>query len=216
VANVKKRSVAYIIIISLITFGIYFIYWLFSTGRELRELTGEEQPKVKYLIIVVILSVVAGIFRSITTTQGLSGPGIGTVLTIAIGGIATIAAIVFSIIYYWQYSKAVNKVSNGEKSAGLLMAMFIIFWPVAMGMAQSELNKHVGATPAKPATPMVKPATPTTKPAVKSTVKPAVKPATPAVTKKTPAAKTPKPSQPTPASAAPAKAPKPAQTKPLK
>ncbi|MBU0527225.1 MAG: DUF4234 domain-containing protein [Candidatus Micrarchaeota archaeon] len=48
--SVKKRGVLFVIALSLITFGIYAIYWFYQTRNELNELTGETTSPILWTI----------------------------------------------------------------------------------------------------------------------------------------------------------------------
>ncbi len=48
--SVKKRGVLFVIALSLITFGIYAIYWFYHTRNELNELTGETTSPILWTI----------------------------------------------------------------------------------------------------------------------------------------------------------------------
>lgn len=105
---VKERSIAFVVILSLITFGIYLIYWLYSTTVELRDdLKVKDAPKTWWIIMFFIPFV----------------------------------NIVFAILYYWKYSKAIEKISKGKRSAALMMVLFLFIGVVAVALAQMELNK---------------------------------------------------------------------------
>jgi hypothetical protein len=54
----KPRGVAFVIIIGLITLGIYFIYWAYKTGDEIKRYSGEGLGGVLWLVIWIVLSIV--------------------------------------------------------------------------------------------------------------------------------------------------------------
>jgi hypothetical protein len=54
----QPRGVAFVIIIGLITFGIYLIYWAYKTGDEIKRYSGEGLGGVLWLVIWVLLSIV--------------------------------------------------------------------------------------------------------------------------------------------------------------
>ena len=47
----QRRGVAFVIIISIITLGIYFLYWHYKTGEELKRYSGEGLGGVLWLVI---------------------------------------------------------------------------------------------------------------------------------------------------------------------
>lgn len=51
---VKKRNVALVILFTLITFGIYGIYWLVSTTLELKELGAKNTPNPWILLALLV------------------------------------------------------------------------------------------------------------------------------------------------------------------
>jgi hypothetical protein len=54
----QPRGIAFVIIISLITFGIYYLYWTYVTFDEMKRRTGEGLGGVLGLVIGILLSIV--------------------------------------------------------------------------------------------------------------------------------------------------------------
>jgi len=54
----QVRSPAFVIIISIITLGIYFLYWHYKTGEELKRYSGEGLGGVLWLVIAIVLGIV--------------------------------------------------------------------------------------------------------------------------------------------------------------
>ena len=54
----RPRGVAFVIIISIITFGIYFLYWLYKTGEETKRYSGEGLGGVLWLVIGLVVGIV--------------------------------------------------------------------------------------------------------------------------------------------------------------
>ncbi len=50
------------------------------------------------------------------------------------------------LLTLWKHAKAIEALSGGEKSGGMLFVIALVFAPGYWYMAQAELNKH--ATPA--------------------------------------------------------------------
>jgi len=53
-----RRGIAFVIIISLVTLGIYSIYWAYKTGDEIKRYSGEGLGGVLWLVIWIILGIV--------------------------------------------------------------------------------------------------------------------------------------------------------------
>ena len=106
--GIKRRNPFLVFLFTLITLGIYGIYWLVSTTRELQRTT-QSAPKPWWLWLLLI-------------------PLVGYVVR---------------IVYYWKYSKALEELS-GFSAIGMFV-LWILLSPVAMILAQIELNKHASA-----------------------------------------------------------------------
>ena len=51
-ANIKKRNPALVVIFSIITLGIYFIYWIVKTKEEIKSL-GADIPTAWFIIVPI-------------------------------------------------------------------------------------------------------------------------------------------------------------------
>ena len=123
---VKYRHPALVILFTIITLGIYAIYWLVSTTNELHELKARSAPNPWLILWMLLLSI---------------GGSVLTVFT-ALGWIPYIAGFVVMIYFYVRYSKAIVEASKGRASFALLIIFWIIFSPVSIILSQIELNKH--------------------------------------------------------------------------
>jgi amino acid transporter len=54
----QKRGVAFVIIIGIITLGIYWIYWAYKTQEEMKQHSGEGLGGVLGLVIWILLTIV--------------------------------------------------------------------------------------------------------------------------------------------------------------
>jgi H+/Cl- antiporter ClcA len=106
---VKYRNLVLIIVFSIITLGIYAIYWLVSTTNELRRMTSSA-PNPWFLLLLLV----------------------------------PVVDIFVAFWYYWKYSKAIREISDFEPV--LLFVLWIIISPVAMIIAQIQLNKKAQAS----------------------------------------------------------------------
>ena len=106
---VKYRNPVLVIVFSIITLGIYAIYWLVSTTNELRRIASSApNPWLLLLLLVPAVNIFVGFW------------------------------------YYWKYSKAIGEISDFEPV--LLFVLWIIISPVAMIIAQIQLNKKARAS----------------------------------------------------------------------
>jgi Domain of unknown function (DUF4234) len=56
--SVKLRSALSVILLSIITFGIYHLYWIYQVYRELKETTREGIGPVLGLVLAIVINVV--------------------------------------------------------------------------------------------------------------------------------------------------------------
>jgi|SRR6188472_3041505 Domain of unknown function (DUF4234) len=54
----QVRSPAFVIIISIITIGIYFLYWHYKTGEEIKRYSGEGLGGILWLVIGLVIGIV--------------------------------------------------------------------------------------------------------------------------------------------------------------
>ena len=106
--GIKRRNPFLVFLFTLITLGIYGIYWLVSTTRELQRTT-QSAPKPWWIWLMLI----------------------------------PVVNIVIAILYYWKYSKALNELT-GFSAVGMFV-LWLFISPVAMILAQIELNKMASA-----------------------------------------------------------------------
>jgi len=54
----KPRGILFVIVISLVTFGIYHLYWVYKVFEEMRRHTGEGIGGVLGLVIAIVIGIV--------------------------------------------------------------------------------------------------------------------------------------------------------------
>jgi hypothetical protein len=54
----QPRGVGFVIIIGLLTLGIYFLYWAYKTGEEIKRYSGEGLGGVLWLVIWMVAGIV--------------------------------------------------------------------------------------------------------------------------------------------------------------
>jgi Domain of unknown function (DUF4234) len=116
----KRRGILFVLLISLITIGIYTIYWAYKTHEELKQHTGEGLGGVLGLVIWIILNPVSAFvipseIGKMYNRAGRASPVTGwTGLWLFPFGILIIPAIVWfvkvqgSLNQYWQSQPAAS------------------------------------------------------------------------------------------------------------
>ncbi|MGZ4415740.1 MAG: DUF4234 domain-containing protein [Gaiellaceae bacterium] len=54
----KPRGIFFVIVISIITFGIYHLYWTYKTFEEMKQRTGQGLGGVLGLVIAIVIGIV--------------------------------------------------------------------------------------------------------------------------------------------------------------
>jgi hypothetical protein len=152
----RKRSLAVVIILSLITFGIYSLYWLISTRNELVR-RGAQIPRVIVLILPLLILVGLAALQFIvqfafsmassgTDVPTSTGPHIFEIFTIGVGVLCAIALIPVTFYWMYKYCQGAQLVTGGRVTTsfayGLWAVLFIFnvsfIWP---GIMQNAYNQ---------------------------------------------------------------------------
>lgn len=122
--GIKHRNPGLVLLFTIITLGIYGIYWIISTTNELRRNTTSAPNPLLWLVILLgNLVYISALF-----TQ-----------TWILAVLAYVVILVIVIVYWWKYSTAINELTGFSK--GGMFALLLFVAPVGMILAQIELNK---------------------------------------------------------------------------
>ena len=136
--QMKKRNIWLVMLLTLVTLGLYELYWFYQTRQEMISKGGRIpsvwQLALAYLAIPIVLLPVL-FFPNVST---------GVYLTLALLGVITILAIYLR--WLSQYCRAVQQITAGEVSYGfcfwLALVLFVFgayfVWP---GVIQHHFNK---------------------------------------------------------------------------
>ena len=172
----KKRNPFAVFILSIITLGIYDIYWLVVIRKELNAKTKFHIPSIWLLIVPLIIflagigTVIAGSLESSTQTNTSSNYSSGYISTYSYGSTTTttktnsavlvgfglyilafILAIPISFYWFWRFSKAVNEYTNGKSSTGLTFILLWLLHFIGVALVQDSFNDTLDAGGAAPA-----------------------------------------------------------------
>lgn len=170
----KNRSVLIVILFSFLTLGIYTLFWLRDTRKELLS-TGVKILPVKVLLLPVVTLIIAPLLQFVVryaTTMSNVGDGnlaggtntagnIVNLLTVIVGILVILVAIPLTIFWFYRYCQAVEIITNKQTSLGISFGLFLLLsffgfsfvWP---GIIQDAFNKLSVANQASvpPATPL--------------------------------------------------------------
>lgn len=100
---VKNRNPIFVAILSLVTLGLYYLYWFYSTRTEINELNKTNDSPILWTILLFVPIV--------------------------------------NFYVMWKHYGDLSKATKGSANAVMLFVLNLILFPVALYMAQVELNK---------------------------------------------------------------------------
>jgi hypothetical protein len=134
--KIKERNVAFLVILNIITFGIYYFIWLFMSSNELGKIN-KKAPNSKLLWsflvcagLILILLIFILILKPVSTMANILG-----ILFILI---AILEAVLYIIILV-KYSKAYSEIT-GFNNPGIFLLLFFLSL-IGAAIAQDKLNK---------------------------------------------------------------------------
>jgi hypothetical protein len=127
----KQRSIGKMFLLSIVTLGIYRLYWFDKTRTEMMRLNKEVKiPHTIWLIAPVLFMVAAMVFFFVAVLGSSDGSGAEQTMTgLQIGALITFYVAVFTApllmaIWLWQYSRGVELVTN--EKMGFATALLIL------------------------------------------------------------------------------------------
>ncbi len=171
----KNRSPLTVFFLSLLTFGIYDIYWLVVTKNELNKRTKQHVPTIWLLIFPLapliagyVLLIASGFFNQPSTCSSLSAyQGISIqcsqstdMLTLTnIANIHTgpliagaILILVFgitffitSLIWFFKFSKAIDEFTKGKMSTAVSFLILWLIHLIGVALIQDAINDRIGS-----------------------------------------------------------------------
>lgn len=173
----KQRNPVVVFILSLITFGIYDIYWLVTTKKELNQRTSVHTPTIWLLFSPIVVWIVALIVLFASSSAHTSGSYGGTQNvsgTAAIGflivwAIAILIIIPITFFWFFKFSKAVNEYTHGKMSTGVTFLLLWLLHLLGVAIVQDTFNDMIASggngqgvmpsAPVQPNNPMSNPTT---------------------------------------------------------
>lgn len=161
----KKRNLGVMVLLTIVTFGIYVIVWLYKSRKELTTTLGNPKaiPPFFYLPAPILLMVVA---LMVSFLAGYNDHGGGTnniavnLLVILAGFVGIIGVIAIPFWWFYKYFQAVHTLTRYTDNVLLyviwILCAFLVPLPIWMLLTQNDINKFIafgpGQTPVAPTT----------------------------------------------------------------
>jgi hypothetical protein len=136
----KKRNLAVIVILGIVTLGFYDLYWTYVTRKEMVA-RGARIPSFWWLASpVILLTIITGILFGLNfTVRNGSADTVNSaivifnIVSVLAGAGAVLVIIPYAIYWYYQYSKAVEWLTQGRLAAGNSLAILILTYIFNVG-----------------------------------------------------------------------------------
>ena len=145
----KQRNPILVALFSIISCGVYALYWFSKTKRVLVDTTNQSIPPVWLLMIPAILSyglfailIVFGIRHHDFMNMTAATPPPRTFLYLF--GLEYLASLIFAAVYiYWfiKYGKAVNSYTNGQLNTAVTFLLLYLLGVIGMAIIQDKFNE---------------------------------------------------------------------------
>jgi hypothetical protein len=152
----KKRNPAAVLLLPFVTLGIYMVYWLYATRKEIvaRNNNPNSIPPVIVLFAPVLL-LIALFFAIIMIAWNDDGTAANNLLIMFLAIIGFAAIAIVPLWWFWRYCKTVAETTRGMDATQLYVLYVVISWlctlpSVWMLITQMEFNKLIEAEEAAP------------------------------------------------------------------
>lgn len=160
----KQRNIMAVIFLSIITCGIYDLFWLVKIKKELNAKTNVHTPTL-WLLAAPYLLLTLGIIVSVAVSQGSpNGATIANIITLVVYLLAFVAVVPITFYWFFKFSKGVNHYTNGEMNTAMTFILLWLLRFIGIAVIQDKFNdmlhsgmQPINQTPGYPANPSAAP-----------------------------------------------------------
>jgi hypothetical protein len=152
----KKRNLGIMVLLTVVTFGIYVLVWLYKSRKEITNTLGNPQaiPPFFYLLAPVLLVTVAFL---VSFLAGYNNHGGGTnniavnLVVILAGFVGIIGVIAVPFWWFYKYFQAEHMLTCYTDNVLLyviwILCAFLVPLPIWMLLTQIDINKFLAFGP---------------------------------------------------------------------
>jgi hypothetical protein len=144
---VKSRSPVRVIVYSLLTLGIYYLYWLANVRKELVK-ADQKVPSIDWLLLpllIVIVAIVAAVIfapdHPQVIGQDTGGARVFEAILNIVLNLMLLGFIPLYVWWYWRFAKALEHVTRGKIRAVLTTIVLWAAGPAGAGIVQDQINQ---------------------------------------------------------------------------
>lgn len=142
-----------VIFLSIITLGIYDLFWLAKIRKELNAKTNVHVPSIWLLLapllFFVIGFIVAAIVLSLNAEQTKEVAAAANAIVILMYLVAFLAVLPITFYWFFKFSKAVNRYTNKEMNTAVTFLLLWVLRFIGIAVLQDHFNDmlEAGNTP---------------------------------------------------------------------
>ncbi len=160
----KKRNLPIVLLLTLVTLGIYALFWTYKTRQEILSQLADKKAIPSIFILLSPLFMALAFALLLLLQRASSNAIVLDVLFVLLGMSLVIASLVVPFWWFYKYFKALDQVTHADNFA-LLYCLWVIgavfgFLPIWMMLAQNDLNKVIDRLAIAAASGAVPPADP--------------------------------------------------------
>ncbi|MEI9914335.1 MAG: DUF4234 domain-containing protein [Candidatus Saccharibacteria bacterium] len=149
----KQRNPLAVFALSIVTLGIYDIYWLVVTKNELNQKTRQHVPSIWLLIApslvlifgYILLIVSAVVSRNNVAYGSNSGEGL-TIFASIFLILGWIAVLFIGLYWFFKFSKAINEYTSGKMSTAVTFLILYLIHLIGVALIQDTFNDMIDGT----------------------------------------------------------------------
>ncbi len=140
----KHRNPLAIVALSIITLGIYDLYWLSVTRKELNAKTRQKVPTLWLLVSPIVAFIVIFIIEVAASSASGSARADANIISVLLGIAAVVAILVVPMIWFYKFSKAVNEYTAGKMTTAVTFLVLWLFHLIGVALVQDAFNDMHG------------------------------------------------------------------------
>lgn len=116
----KKRSIGKMLLLTIVTLGIYRLYWFIKTRSEMKSIADVDIP-TPWIFLLPVFGYVFGIAILIASSSSVGSNPIGLLAFYAL----LFGSFIVMALWLWKYSKAVEVVTDEKMSFALSLLILL-------------------------------------------------------------------------------------------
>jgi len=142
----KQRNIMAVIFLSILTLGIYDLFWLVKVKKELNEKTSIHTPSL-WVLFAPFIALAVGLIVALVTMPSSASDNSATITIVMslVYGISILAILPISFYWFFKFSKAVGQYTNGQLNTAVTFILLWILRFIGLAVVQDHFNDMLAA-----------------------------------------------------------------------